>query len=1191
MFSPSLLRSSFLLASSTLLASPAFAAVTPLAIHDRPLHFEANQGQARGDVKFLSRGPGYGVYLTANEAVLVLSAPASRAEEASGGNATAHCTADDAAPQKPRVLRMGLRGSAKTPSVRGLEGQSGKANYLIGNDASSWRTNIPTYAKVRYNEVYPGIDLVYYGHQRQLEYDFVVAPGADPKKIVLSFDGADRVEIDASGDLVLHACGREIRQRKPVIYQDANGRREVAGGYVRKGKNQIGFAVAAFDRSLPLIIDPIVLSYATYLGGSRVAGGSGEDGGSDIAIDAHGSAYVTGTTGSMDFPVTPGAYRTSAPGWGGPDQTGGDVFVTKFNADGSVAYSTYVGGLGNDYASAIAVDANGSAYVAGDTDDARFLPTTPGAFQTASSFSQTAGSTAFVTKLDPTGSALVYSTLLGVPNTYGSPETYDIASDIAVDLSGNAYVTGYFTGQSVPDAFPTAPKGYTEWNGRVFVVKLNPTGAALEYASRFGSTAIYAYPLAIALDGDGNAYVAGTANSGWPVTTGAFQTSMGAAPAPVVTKLGSAGQLVYSTYLGATQVGRGIAVSTDGSAYVPVATLVDHPVGPGPGFLRKLNPSGSAVVYSTPLAKPARDIAIDAQGRAYVGAGDDEFVTIVEPSGSAVSVSGIYGGNRRATVAGIGLDPAGKNVWVVGSTNADDFPATADAYQPHRGPGTDSYSGTPAPDAFLMKFATDTRPVPGSFEAENFDRGGEGVAYHDNTAGNQGDAQLRTGEDVDIFVSNDAAGASPHIVKNFEAGEWLIYTISVTASGNYDIDLRASTHPAFPNTAFHIEVDGTNVTGTVLLPDTGAWDHYQWLGKRTVALAAGTHALKLVSERAYFNLNSIRVISTLASNPYSGSPAAVPGELEAEAFDTGGERIAYHDNRPGNQGNAGFRAGEDVDIFVSNDASSASPYVVKNLEAGEWLAYSVNVSAGGNYEIELRAATDVAFPNSAYHIEADGLDVTGTVVLPNTGGWDQYQWVGKRTIALAAGAHVLKLVSERPFFSLNSIRINAATPSTSYSGTPAAVPGVLEAETFDIGGESVAYHDTAPGNQGDSGFRTGEDVDIFVSNDASGASPYIVKNFAAGEWLAYTVSASAGGNYDIDVRASTHSGFPNRAYHLEVDGRNVTGTVALPDTGGWDNYQWLGKRTVALTAGTHVLKVVSEQAYFNLNSLRVVQSP
>jgi hypothetical protein len=309
-----------------------------------PLHFEANRGQTHEDVRFLSRGPGYSVYLTPSEAVLVLAKPNPDSKR-------------DARPQaKPVALRMSLVGATRKPHVSGLEELPGKANYFIGNDPAQWHTNVPTYAKVHYRAVYPGIDLAYYGNQRQLEYDFVVAPGADPKRIVLGFKGADKLEIDAQGELVLHTAGGAIRQHKPVIYQEMDGvRTEIEGGYALKGAKRVGFQLAAYDRSRSLIIDP-VLSYSTYLGGSTngsCCGGNDESNG--IAVDGAGNAYVIGTTSSNDFPTTAGAFQT----------TGGNAFVTKLNPTGSaLVYSTY---LGSAVSTGIAVDADGNAYVTGST--------------------------------------------------------------------------------------------------------------------------------------------------------------------------------------------------------------------------------------------------------------------------------------------------------------------------------------------------------------------------------------------------------------------------------------------------------------------------------------------------------------------------------------------------------------------------------------------------------------------------------------------------------------------------------------------------------------------------------------------------------------------------------------------------------------------------------------------------------
>src|SRR5437588_4708067 len=290
-----------------------------------PLHFEANQGQTREDVRFLSRGAGYGLYLTASEAVLVLTTANPDAKR----DARSPSERRDAQPPARSIaLRMSLVGATRRPLVSGRDELPGKANYFIGKDPARWRTNVPTYAKVHYREVYRGIDLVYYGNQRQLEYDFIVAPGANPKKIVLGFTGAEKLEIYTEGNLVLHAAQRDIRQHKPIIYQLIDGvRTEVEGGYVLKGAKRVGFELAAYDRRRPLVIDP-VLSYSTYLGGA------GYDDGYAIAVDAAGNAYVAGSTTSANFPTTSGAA-----------QARGMFFVTKLNTTGSaLIYATYLYG-------------------------------------------------------------------------------------------------------------------------------------------------------------------------------------------------------------------------------------------------------------------------------------------------------------------------------------------------------------------------------------------------------------------------------------------------------------------------------------------------------------------------------------------------------------------------------------------------------------------------------------------------------------------------------------------------------------------------------------------------------------------------------------------------------------------------------------------------------------------------------
>ena len=563
-----------------------------------PLYFEANKGQTDEQVRFLARGSRSTLFLTPSEAVLVFThREVSRT-----------------------VLRMTFIGANPEPSVVGAEELPGKANYFIGSDPANWRTDVPTYAKVRYKNVYPGIDLIYYGNQRQLEYDFVVSPGADPKRIRLGFQGADKLEVDAQGDLVLHTATGVIRQRKPVIYQEVEGaRREIAGGYVLEGARRVGFRVTAYDAHRPLVIDP-ALFYSTYLGGSD------SDEGFAIAVDTAGTAYVTGGTFSIDFPTTQGAFQTTLVGFHGV------AFVTKLNSTGSgLVYSTYLGGAIADRGQAIAVDIAGNAYVTGLTFSKDF-PTTPVAFQSTPNL--LAGNNAFVTKLNPLGSALVYSTYLGGISR-------DHATGIAVDAAGNAYVTGNTSSVQ----FPTTPGAYQTtfggsndvliYQGDAFVVKLDPTGSALIYSTFLGGSGDdIAY--GIALDSSGNAYVVGaTASTDFPTTPGAFQPTFGGGEAHVfvakVNPLGSA--LVYSTYLGGSDHDEGFGIALDGlpspNAYVTGETRsTDFPIIPGAiqptfaggtgfdVFVTKLDPTGSALIYSTYLGGPGDDygnaIAVDA---------------------------------------------------------------------------------------------------------------------------------------------------------------------------------------------------------------------------------------------------------------------------------------------------------------------------------------------------------------------------------------------------------------------------------------------------------------------------------------------------------------------------------------------------------------------------------------------------
>src|SRR6266851_2641562 len=624
-----------------------------------PLRFEANQGQADLRVKFLSRGSGYTLFLTSTEAVLALQKPSltTAAIQRYVGNTPGNRRTSSAV-----LLRMKIGGANRIARIEGLESLPGKSSYFIGNDPAKWRTNVPTYAKVRYEGVYPGVDLVYYGNQGRLEYDFVIAPGTNPRTIRLVIVGAERLEASARGDLVLNTGSGEVRLQKPVVYQESgNVRKEIAGRYVLRGKHQIGFEVATYDASKPLIIDPL-LSYSTYLGGSS------DDEGNAIAVDSSGNAYVTGSTGSTNFPIK----NPLQSAFGGSS----DVFVTKLDPTGStLIYSTFLGGSAADAGNAIAVDGSGNAYITGGTNSANFPTKNP--LQAALG----GASDAFVAKLDPTGSALVYSTFLG-----GTMD--DVGNGIAVDSSGNAYATGNTLSTNFPTKNPLQPASGGARDA--FVAKLNAAGSVLVYSTYVGGSGEDSGN-GIAVDSAGNAYVTGSTRSTNFPTASPFQASCQSCANgqgnAFVAQLNAAGSaLIYSTYLGGSgngtdgDFGNGIAVDASNNAYVtgftsspnfPLASPIQATLLPqtctfdyygytytipcsNTAFVTKLDPSGSALLYSTYLGasggdlESGRGIAVDTASSTYVtGTANSKF--LLTPGTFQASP----GGNGDAFVAKI----------------------------------------------------------------------------------------------------------------------------------------------------------------------------------------------------------------------------------------------------------------------------------------------------------------------------------------------------------------------------------------------------------------------------------------------------------------------------------------------------------------------------------------------------------
>ncbi len=663
-----------------------------------PLSFEPNHGEAAKDVRFVSRGRGYSLAMSASEAVLMLRGASQKARVEDRQSSVVRSPLPNTTEQGQRnakngprttdvQLRMQLVGASANATITGADELPGKSNYFIGNDPTKWLTNVPNYARVRYHDVYPGVDLVYYGNEGQLEYDFVVAPGGDPGAIRLNLvreeeggrqkaEGSNWLRIDRHGDLVVSLGSGEIHFRKPAVYQEQStveglrskvgnpdrfserrttgnaqqttvsrqsstvNRQYLPGHFVIDRDHAVAFQVAAYDHTRPLVIDP-TLTYSTYLGGSQA------DVGYAIAVDGSAAAYIAGQTCSPNFP-------TMSPEQ--PSLVGQcDAFVTKLNATGTaLVYSTYLGGSQGEVGSAagnsaagIAVDSNGDAYVTGITNATDF-PTTAGSFETNY---QGGDSDAFITKLNASGSALVYSTYLGGGDA-------DSGNAIAIDSSGDAFVTG----ETYSNPFPTTPGAFqTVYGGRgdAFVTELNPHGTALVYSTYLGAE-LQDAGNGIAVDDVGSAFVTGSTYSlDFPVVHAIQEHCGGYQPGPpptcplardaFVTKLSANGSsLVYSTYLGGSEddVGTGIALDSLGAAYIAgFTTSVDFPVRPDAlqtalagtqnAFVTKVDPLGGApFAYSTYLGGSRVDaataIAVDSNEVAYVtgGTASPNFPTV-----------------------------------------------------------------------------------------------------------------------------------------------------------------------------------------------------------------------------------------------------------------------------------------------------------------------------------------------------------------------------------------------------------------------------------------------------------------------------------------------------------------------------------------------------------------------------------
>lgn len=635
-------------------------------IGSAPVHFERNLGQTDSRYPFVAQGARHSIRLAATEAVFDFSA---------WGHS------------KARTIRTTIEGANSQAQGQAQEPMSGRVNYFKGNDPKRWVTDIPTFGRVTFPQIYPGIDLSYHGSGGHVENDFIVYPGADASRILIRFDGADDVRVENDGSLTIAADRHGLSWKKPAVYQTtATGRKKPVEGRFRRDSNgAVGFEIGVYDLTQPLVIDPVI-TYATYFGTASAEGAA------RVAADASGNAYIIGSTDSPTFPITPaGTYSVSVDGG-----LEGDVMVAKLSADGKqMIFTTHLGGGNTQWGLGIALDTSGNLYLTGFTASPDFPHTTD--LTTDNILMNT---NCFVTKLNPAANAILYSTLIG-----GSLQ--DACNAIAVDSAGNAYVVGATQSTDFPTVNPVQStlqgSVFNMYNSDAFVAKLNPAGTKLLYSTYLGGSGINA-AMAVAVDATGNAYLTGyTTSSNFPVSSGVFQPSYGGAGGQFdstfstgdafVVKMSPAGAMVYSTYLGGSQddAGWGIAIDAQGNAYIGGSTLSSKTFPVLNAFQAVYGGAGGET-NSTPFSVPLN--------------GGDGFIAELNPTGTALVFSSYLGGSLDDRVIGIALDKAG-NIWVAGHTLSQNFPVSPDGtQQTNAGDNGSGNANFLVGDAFLTEIGT-----------------------------------------------------------------------------------------------------------------------------------------------------------------------------------------------------------------------------------------------------------------------------------------------------------------------------------------------------------------------------------------------------------------------------------------------------------------------------------------------------
>ncbi len=890
------------------------------------IRFEPNVGQADPNYRFLAHGRGHSIYLSSAEAVFEL-----RGSKWIG--------------TESRTVHAVLEGALESVEPDAQEALGGRVNYLIGNDPHRWHTNIPTFGRVAFHGIYPGIDVVYHGTGGFLENDFIVQPGGDPAAIRIRFTGADEVRLESDGSLALAAGRRTLRWKQPFLYQrgEQGQLNHIEGRFQTPKDGVVGFEVGVYDLHRPLVIDPL-LTYATYFGGPNTEAAA------RVAADSAGNAYMIGGTDAENFPSSPGVYVSRTSG------VLGHVLVAKLTPDGkNMIYETHIGGSGGDTGLGIALDATGNAYLTGMTASADFP-----AMSNLTTKNLSDPLNCFVTKLNATGSALVYSTLIGGSQADG-------CSSVGVDSTGNAYVVGATGSTDFPlvNAVQTFSPSAATGGASAFISKLSPDGTKLLYSTYIGGAGNNG-ATSVAVDSTGNAYFTGfTTSISFPVTQGSFQTTYGGGGGQnsvlstlfpmgnffgyavtdslgdaFVVKMSPTGQKIYATYLGGERddIGFSIAVDSKGNAYV----------------------GGSTLSSKFPLQGAFQASYHGAGGNSQASAGDG-FIAEIDPTGSQLLFSSYIGGSADDRVLGVALDASG-NIYLAGHSLSKDFPTAGPAIQSTYGGDAEGFF--PTGDAFLAEVDTTHKLafstylggssgdwagglavdgtggviVAGGTSSSDFPVSNTGV-YQSKYSGS--DTQLAGVAVGDAFIAR--YGGSISTVSITSISNAASYVGGAIAPGEAVLIQGASIGPASLQTA--------QLTASGNISTLVAQTQFTFNGVAAPIVFVSAQASTVIVPYEVANSTSAQVVAT-----YNGAQslpftipvvATLPGIFSSNASGTGQGAI-YNNDLTVNSANNAAPRGTTVILYVTGEGQTVPPGVDGSVtETQISPAQPVTVSFGG----------------------------------------------------------------------------------------------------------------------------------------------------------------------------------------------------------------------------------------------------